>query len=102
MIVPVNISSSHAREKVLIFVPIFREEIAASGTSKSISIGSILSSDVITSPGSRYSPILLILSPIIPSNGALMVFLSNLFLAIFNAAFAIWSWARASVSSVKS
>ena len=57
------------------FVPTFSEEIADSGTSKSISIGSILSSDVIISPGSKYSPILFNLSPITPSNGALIIFL---------------------------
>ena len=76
---PVKTSLPQALVTVLIFVPIISDEITDSGTSKSSSIGSILSSDVTISPGSKYSPILLNFRPVIPLKGAFIIFLYKLF-----------------------
>jgi hypothetical protein len=85
----VKTSSPQALVKALISVAILSDEITDSGTSKSSSIGSILSSEVTTSPGSKYSPILFNFRPATPLKGAFIIFLYKLFCAIINLACAI-------------
>ena len=79
LIMPLKTSLPQALVTVLISVPIISDEITDSGTSKSSSIGSILSSDVTISPGSKYSPILFNFKPVIPLKGAFIIFLYKLF-----------------------